>query len=615
MFRIQCECGKQLSVAYGQIHMQGRCPWCTRTFTIPAPASLTTGKLKCQCGLVLEYDYKDAGSLCQCSQCNVLFKIPGGTAESMSREMDRELELKKTQTKASEDQGESISQGQVLESLGEVHQSIKPTIRAEYESFGFGKLLVGVAVLFFTCVTLSAVWMWAQGKLKIPHVWVSDELGNDTKENEEEPKVANPVPNDAANVQAEKPPPQRVGAKDIRWVNIGEMPPSVSPKPPERIGMPFTPTPLSDSEVQQLTHEIVTAINNNSSKELTGLMDAEMIGNYLFGHAKIASEKRFQLGSEALELYANHSRLSEQRPDAQAFPPIRLEQSSVPLLRVCNNSYQGLRTIDLKMGPTPTRQPSSSVAPQFQRPIDELIEQYDQLRLAIHDKLPIRFRLTNTFGNRSQEWMDEYRFQRTPLNTLLDHPALYFAVITTRNRAGKPVLLDLACVNLDLCLLETTWNAIDEHQGKKSFDCSRPPNQTAKYILAFQESVGEKAVHDIFRANLAFGRFQIAKRDASVVGAFLEESKIPKPDSDDCLDALEDLERLFPNDTHNVMLQYLLSRDAKFTNEASQLFDRLVAMKFNSIAFYDECINHSRASNDVELARKTIDALKTNCIR
>ena len=612
MYKIQCECGKQLRVAFGQAKMHGRCPSCARTFIIPAPAELTTGRLKCRCGLVMEYDYKDAGSLCQCSQCNALFKIPGGMAESMSSELDRELQLKMTEAKKSGDQVESIPQNPVFESLGDSQPSTQSPIRADYEAFGFGKLLAGVALLFLACVSLAALAMWAQGTLKLPNNWVLEELSVNGKPNEDARMVTeSPLTNEKTPVRPEKLPQPLNSDKPKRWVKIGEMPPSVSPIVPESIGKSFTPTPLTNIEVEQLANKIVAAMNNNSSEELTALMDAEVIGNYLFQHAKLPVETRFQLGSEALALYANHSRLSEQLPSAQAFPPIRIGESTIPLIRICNNAYQKPLSLEPTIGLGQMGPGTPSVpAPKIKGAIGELVEEYDRIRLVIHNQLPIRFRRTA----REEQWKD-LQFQRTPLNKLLDYSALYFAVITTRNRAGKPVLLDLACVNQDLCLFETTWNSIDENTEKKSFDCSRPPNQTEKYFSAFRESVGDKTMNDIFKANFALRQVKLAKYEAGVATGFLEESKMPQPSTDDCLDALENLERLFPNDTHNIMLQYLTAHDAKLTNEARQLFKRLVEMKFSNISFYDFAIGPYGWYKDVEMARKTVDALKLNCLR
>jgi hypothetical protein len=230
--------------------------------------------------------------------------------------------------------------------------------------------------------------------------------------------------------------------------------------------------------------------------------------------------------------------------------------------------------------------------------------------MVIHNQLPIRFRRIK-FEERSKD----LRFQRTPLNMLLDHPAMYFAVITTRNRAGKPVLLDLACINFDHCLLELTWNSIDENTQEKSFRCSRPPNQTEKYFKEFRESVGDKTMNDIFKSNFAFKQVRIAKNEVCVVTGYLEESQMPQPSADDCLDALEDLERLFPDDKHNVMLQYVTSRDAKFANEANQLFDRLVKLKYSNVTFFDEGIGPYRWIEDGGMAKKIVAALKSNCLR
>ena len=145
--------------------------------------------------------------------------------------------------------------------------------------------------------------------------------------------------------------------------------------------------------------------------------------------------------------------------------------------------------------------------------------------------------------------------------------------------------------------------------------CNRPPNQTEKYFNAFRESVGDKTTNDIFKSNFAFKQVRITKNQVCVVTGFLEESKMTQPSPDDCLDALEDLERLFPNDTHNVMLQYIVSRDAKFAKEAGQLFDRLVKMNYRNISFYDDAIDPYRWIEDGGMAKKIVDALKANCLR
>ena len=84
---------------------------------------------------------------------------------------------------------------------------------------------------------------------------------------------------------------------------------------------------------------------------------------------------------------------------------------------------------------------------------------------------------------------------------------------------------------------------------------------------------------------------------------------------EDCLDALEVLESLFPNDMHNFMLQCLTSRDARFEKEARLLLDRLIEMKYSNVHFYDDWMNTCRRSGDAELARQIIDALKANCQR
>ena len=540
----------------------------------------------------------------------------------MSSELDRELKAKRAQAKSSNERVEpkpTAPQNPVFESLGEFQPSAKPVIRADYESFGFGKLLIGVLVLFLVCASLTALAVMAQVKLKLPNHLGSHELGANGKPGEEEAQAAEPALAEASTKMAsgthpEKSPNPFVQEVRIRLVRIGEMPPSVSPAVPESIGKPFTSTPITESEAVLLADKVVAAVNNNSSKDLVALMDAEVMGNYLFEHADLTAEKRFQLGSETLELFGNHSRLSEQLPDAQAFPPIQMGQSTVPLIRVSSNAYGAPFSVDaFGFGPmvaTTSPSPGLGPGPGFPRASNESIKEYERIRKEVHNQQPIRFRPTT-----NEERWRELRFQRTPLNMLLDHPAMYFAVIATRNRAGKPVLLDLACINKDTCLLEATWNSIDENTEKKSFSCSRPPNQTEKYFNAFRESVGDKTTNDIFKSNFAFKQVRITKNQVCVVTGFLEESKMTQPSPDDCLDALEDLERLFPNDTHNVMLQYIVSRDAKFAKEAGQLFDRLVKMKYRNISFYDDAIDPYRWIEDGGMARKIVDAFKENCLR
>jgi hypothetical protein len=527
----------------------------------------------------------------------------------MSSELDKELQARAAQVikPCSPLEPDSLApQNPDFESLGDFQPSTKPSIRADYESFGFGKLLFGVAVFFLACVSLAALAMWAQGKLKLRNGWIPDEIATT-----EEPREHSAPLQEAELKETAKPEmlssPFQAGDY-MRWVRIGEIPPSVSPVVPSSIGKSFAPTPLSDSEAKQFADKIVAAINNNSSKEFTALMDAEVTGNYLFQHANLPPEKRFQLGSEALELYANHSRLSEQLPDAQSFPPIQMGQSSVPLIRVCNNAYLSPMSADRENGIFTTM--PGARPPNFKYATDELMNEYDRIRLVVHNQLPIRFRRT-TLEERSKD----LRFQRTPLNMLLDHSALYFAVITTRNRAGAPVLVDLACVNQDLCLLETTWNSIDENTQKKSFDCSRPSNQTEKYFRSFRASVGDKTVTDIFKANIAFSRTKIPRHDVSAATGFLEEYKMPQPSADDCLDALEDLDRLFPNDKHNIMVRYLTSRNANFAKKASQLFDKMVVMKYCNIAFYDEAVSPYRRSQEVAMVKRIVDAFDANCLR
>ena len=527
----------------------------------------------------------------------------------MSSELDRELKAKMAQAKNSSERVElkpTAPQNPVFESLGEFHQTTKPVVRADYESFGFGKLLIGVFLLFLVCVSFVALAVLAQVRIKLPshlgrHERGANELeAEDAEADEPATETSTKI---ASTIQPEKSPMPFVPEERIRWVRIGEMPPSVSPAIPESIRKLFTSTAVTESEAVQLADKVVAAVNNNSSKDLVALMDAEVMGNYLFQHADLTAEKRFQLGSETLELYGNHSRLSEQLPDAQAFPPIQMNQSAVPLIRVSSNAYGS--PYDFGIGPT-----VAGTSPSPPRTSNEWIKEYDRIRKEIHDQLPIRFRRTT-----SEDRFQDIRFQRTPLNMLLDHPAMYFAVITTRNRAGKPVLLDLACVNKDHCLLETTWNSIDENTQKKSFSCSRPPNQSEKYFQAFRESVGEKTTNDIFKSNFAFKQARITRNQVCIVTGYLEESKLVEPSPDDCLDALEDLERLFPNDTNNVMLQYVVSREAKFAKEARQLFDRLVEMKYRNITFYDNGIYPYRWMEDEGMAKKIVDAVKANCLR
>ncbi len=85
--------------------------------------------------------------------------------------------------------------------------------------------------------------------------------------------------------------------------------------------------------------------------------------------------------------------------------------------------------------------------------------------------------------------------------------------------------------------------------------------------------------------------------------------------TEDCLDALEALESIFPNDMHNFMLQCLTSRDARFDKDARLLLDRLIEMKYSNVHFYDDWMNTCRRSSDVELAKLFVDALKANCLR
>lgn len=531
----------------------------------------------------------------------------------MSSELDRELKAKMAQAKDSNDRVEpkpTAPQNPVFESLGEFHPSTKPVVRADYESFGFGKLLIGVFLLFLVCVTFVALAVLAQVRIKLPSHLGRHERDVNEKQDEEEVQSTETLPKIAGAIQPEKSSTPFVKEERIRWVKIGEMPPSVSPAIPESINKPFTSTLVTESEAVQLADKVVAAVNNNSSKDLVALMDAEVMGNYLFQHADLTAEKRFQLGSETLELYGNHSRLSEQLPDAQAFPPIQMNQSAVPLIRVSSNAYGSpYDSPAIGIGPTvPGTSPSPG--PSTPRASNVWIKEYDRIRKEIHDQLPIRFRRTT-----SEDRFQDIRFQRTPLNMLLDHPAMYFAVITTRNRTGKPVLLDLACVNKDHCLLEATWNSIDENTEKKSFSCSRPSNQSEKYFQAFRESVGEKTTNDIFKSNFAFKQARITRNQVCIVTGYLEESKLVEPSPDDCLDALEDLERLFPNDTNHVMLQYVVSREAKFAKEARQLFDRLVEMKYRNITFYDDGIYPYRWMEDEGMAKKIVDAVKANCLR
>lgn len=580
-------------------------------FTIPAPVELTTGKLRCQCGLVMDYDYQDAGLVCECIQCKATFKIPGGTADSMASELDRELITKRAEAYASKNlrhQSPSIPLSPVFESLVEFQPARRPIVIADYERFGFERMIAGIALLFMACVTLSVIAMWAQGLLDVPNRLLPQELSSSGGERieptappVEEQKVIPIPPPERPRVQPE--------ANEIpgRWVHIGELPPSVSPSPPAGIGTSFASEPLTKNELESLANQIVIAVNANSSRDLTEQMDPEVLGNYLFQHAKISAEQRFQLGAEAIALFANHPRISEQLPDAQAFPAIRMGQSMVPLIRVCNNSRQG--SGKLGMGP---KQPTTLPAPsaEMKRATAELVREYDRLRQALDAKLPSRF------GVRSMvESSGTNNFQRTPWNDLLDHPAVYFAVIATRSRSGKPVLLDLACVNYDLCLFEATWNAIDRDKRKKSFQSSRPQKQTETYFKAFRESVGETVVRDIFTANSAFDQIRTYKREAISIASYPEESMMADAGPEDCLNALEALESLFPNDMHNFMLQCLTSRDARFDKEARLLLDRLVEMKYSNVHFYDDWMNHCVRTGDAELARQIIDGLKANCLR
>ena len=613
MYRIQCECGKPLNVAFGDFNKVGRCPWCSRVFTIPAPVALTTGKLRCQCGLVMDYEYQDAGLLCECRQCKAILKIPGGTADSMSSELDREIAAKRAVAEAfriRQHKSSSPPLNPVFESLGEFHHTRRPIVLDDYERFGIERMIAGIALLLIACVTFSVIAMWAQGMLSIPNQWLPQQLSSmeveqtaPTQFPEDEQKVIPTAPLEQPRIQPE------VIETPSRWVHIGEIPPSISPSRPAGIGTSFDSTLLSDSELESLANQIVGAVNANNSRDLTELMAPEVIGNYLFQHAELPPEQRFQLGAEAIALYANHPRISEQLPDAQAFPAIRMGQSMVPMIRVCNNSRQG--SGKLTMGPSQlTNRPTLTPSPEMKRATEELVKEYDRLRQALDAKLPSRF------GGRTMvESSGTINFQRTPLNDLLDHPAVYFAVIATRSRSGRPVLLDLACVNYDLCLLDATWNAIDRDKRKKSFQCSRPQKQTEKYFNAFRESVGETAVKDIFMINSAFDQIRTYEREAISISSYPEESRMADAGPEDCLNALEVLESLFPNDMHNFMLQCLTSRDAKFDKEARLLLDRLIEMKYSNVHFCDDWMNTCRRSGDAELASQIIDALKANCLR
>ena len=565
----------------------------------------------------MDYDYQDAGLLCQCVQCKATFKIPGGTADTMASELDRELITKRAEAYASKNlrhQSPSIPLSPVFESLGEFQPVRRPIVIADYERFGFERMIAGIALLFMACITVSVIALWAQGLLDVPDRLLSPQAISSVGERTEStPSLESTPPPEEVQKAIPIPPPERPRIQPDavetsgRWVHIGEIPPSVSPSRPAGIGTDFASEPLTKSELESLANQIVSAVNANSSRDLTEQMDPEALGNYLFQYAKIPAEQRFQFGAEAIALYANNPRVSEQLPDAQAFPIIRMGHSMVPLIRVCNNSRQG--SGKLAMGP---KQPTTLPAPsaEMKRATAELVREYDRLRQALDAKLPSRFGVRTMVESGGTN-----NFQRTPLNDLLDHPAVYFAVIATRSRTGEPVLLDLVCVNYDLCLFDATWNAIDRDKRKKSFQSSRPQKQTEAYFKAFRESVGETAVQDIFTVNSAFDQIRTYKREASSIASYPEESKMADAGPEDCLNALEALESLFPNDMHNFMLQCLTSRDARFDKEARLLLDRLIEMKYSNVHFYDDWMNTCTRTGDAELARQIIDALKANCLR
>lgn len=540
-------------------------------------------KLKCQCGLVMAYDIEQAGSICQCPKCSAMFTIPGGTQAAIHEALmseQRPIRSAALPERPTEFQG--TNRQLVERDLERASRELRRE-RASYEKLGFEKLFVAIALFFFVFIGLGVGLMYYTDRLELPNNWTS----NATDTNDNDSKTATNIQqNTASQSKPATGTNSHPGEGSLRWVTIGPRIRTSNPIVPVGIEKPFEAKPLTESEVADLSSKVVAAIQQNSSQQMLDLMDIEVLGNYVFANKSLDFSQRYILGSDVFDYIKNNPCVTTGTLlETQYFGTKKVNNEFMGFVRV--SSFQRFQF----KGPRGTfsREPGiRSIQAEFQ----EAFEQYQsRFPASIENILP--------------------RLANSSFRDLLDRGLGYYAIVGTRSRVGKPVLLDIYCLNAPDCLFDTTWNGIQRDNASKSFDDSRPTNKSNEYREKLINGLGPQTTENLAIINFAYSSSGLPTTRYNNVSDPTSPASAA-PVEDDCLDALEDMMKVFPDDRFNWMLQAAIASKAGFEEERKTLEQKAIEAGCPFDFFYQRLMDRNSQLRDEKEVKKILEGFRRN---